>query len=209
LWVVYFLWTNDLKPLGSKAMEYAIVAIACLLVVVPQPWFAWAAITLVGLRVSLQFGRIGALCVYCAVPPLWGRIPVSLVGLPILNLDAHIAAFVAGYKAEGNLIVTGNSQSNLGVYWACSSFHGINYMILAWFAFRALSSTRASRGGIYLVAGIAGVVLINWTRLVLMVRFPEYFESLHYGDLSQVVAMLVLAWMVGICWWAYPNRKEA
>lgn len=209
LWVVYFLWTNELTTLRSKALEYAIIGISCLLIVVPQPWFAWTAITLVGLRVSVQYGRLGALCVYCAVPPLWGRIPVSLVGLPILNIDAHVAAFVAGYKAEGNLIVTGDNQSNLGIFWPCSSFHGINYMILAWFAFRAINSTRVSRGGIYLLIGIVGVVMINWIRLVLMVRFPAYFESLHFGTLSQVVALVILGWIVGICMWAFPNRKLA
>ncbi|MBZ4021515.1 hypothetical protein CKO11_03465 [Rhodobacter sp. TJ_12] len=209
LWAAWRLARIEIAPLSPRWGDWAIVAIVIALIYVPMTWFSWIAVTVVGVRVMRSSKQLGGLIAYMAVPGFWGLIPVKLIGAPILVADAFVVSLAAGYPVNGNTIIPTGAENTVTILWGCSSVHGISYMVLAWLVLASINRVRPFANWPLLLVGLAGVVLINWTRLFFMVRYEDLFDYLHSGTGSQYVAMATLVWMVTLPILASSRRVAA
>lgn len=116
----------------------------------------------------------------------------------MLSIDAYITALAAGYGSNGNFVVPTDGNVPTLILWACSSFHGISYMLLAWLALSTVNGVSPLRHLGWLAIGVAGVVLINWMRLFAMIGFMDLYEPLHTGTAGEIVGLLTTLWIFGI-----------
>ncbi len=198
LWVAWALWKAPLESRLPVWAERLILGLVALLLYVPLTWFSWLALTVLGGRVLLSERWLGMLCIYLTVPKFWGLMLVMGIGTPVLTIDAYVTALAAGYEISGNFVVPGDGNDPVLILWACSSFHGISYMLLAWLAFSVVNKVSPLQNLHWLAAGVAGVVLINWMRLFAMIRFMDLYQPLHEGTAGEVVGLLTTLWMIGL-----------
>lgn len=198
LWLAWTVWRTPLEGRLPVWAEGVILGLVLLLLYLPLTWFSWLALTLVGGRLFLSDRKLGTLCIYLTVPKFWGLILVMAIGTPVLTLDAYVTALAAGYEISGNLVIPTDGNDPVLILWACSSFHGISYMLLAWLAFSAVNRVNPLRHPGWLAAGLAGVMLINWIRLFAMIRFMDLYHPLHDGTAGEVVGLITAVWMIAI-----------
>ncbi|TDX82365.1 exosortase/archaeosortase family protein [Neorhizobium sp. R1-B] len=206
LWVAWALWKMPLESRLPLWAERLVIGLVALLLYLPLTWFSWVALTILGGRVLLSDRKLGILSIYLTVPKFWGLILVMAIGTPVLTIDAYVTALAAGYESSANFVVPTDGNDPVLILWACSSFHGISYMLLAWLAYSVVNKVSPLRGLNWLAAGIAGVVLINWMRLFAMIRFMDLYEPLHDGVAGEVVGLLTTFWIIGL---ASMGRKSA
>jgi exosortase/archaeosortase family protein len=115
-------------------------------------------------------------------PLMWGRILLQLLATPLLALDAHIAATVAGTDVQGNLVQFADSGRRFLIGAQCSSVHNISLAIVLWTTAAALFNLRVDKR--YVAVGAAMVALmfaLNIVRLATMALLPAKFDMLHTG----------------------------
>ncbi|MFB9951361.1 hypothetical protein ACFFP0_21140 [Rhizobium puerariae] len=196
LWTAWTVWRAPLDAALPRWAERAILIAVALFLYIPLGWFSWVALTILGIRILLSDRTLGMLCIYLTVPKFWGLMTVMAIGTPVLSIDAYVTALAAGYGNSGNFVVPGDGNDPVLILWACSSFHGISYMLLAWLAFSAVKKISPLRYPGWLALGLVGVVLINWARLFAMIRFMDLYEPLHHGMAGEVVGLVTTLWMI-------------
>ncbi|WP_157775746.1 hypothetical protein [Hartmannibacter diazotrophicus] len=208
-WAAWSLWEAEIEPLANSRLENLFIVAMIALIYIPMYWFSWVALTLVGLRVALSSFQLGILAAYLAVPLFWGKLIITFIGLKLLWLDALIVSLAAGYSVKGNMIVPNDQNDPIVVLWSCSSLHGLNYLVLAWLTFSMVNKTKARDNWHILAIGLLGMFLINWIRLFMMARYSHYYDYLHTGTGSQIIAMITLVWIVGISMFGSQRKVAA
>jgi len=148
--------------------------------------------------------RIALILLSLTGPLIWGRILLQLFATPVLRLDAHIAAMVAGTHVQGNLVQFADTSRNFLIGAPCSSVHNMSLAVVLWTTAAALFDLRVDRG--YVAAGAGMVALmfgLNIVRLSSMALFPADFDWLHtgmgadlFGWAGLIGAAILAAWGV-------------
>lgn len=148
--------------------------------------------------------RIALIMLALTGPLIWGRFLLALVGPLLLQMDAGLAALLAGVPAEGNVVSLRGESGVLYVALGCSSVHNMSLAVLLFVAVTQL--LRLDYTLPLLLTGVAAALamaVVNVLRLATMARFPDYFDLIHtgwggsaFGAASFVAAGAVIAWGV-------------
>ncbi len=132
-----------------------------------------------------------------------GRLALTLIGGPLLAVDAQVVAWLGGTTASGNVVQFVNGDSFV-VSGTCSSLHNMSLGILCWATLTQLTRLRIDRRLIlFLGITLAGLFMVNALRLVAIAHYPDQFDWLHqgfgaslFGIASLAVVLILSAWAV-------------
>jgi exosortase/archaeosortase family protein len=189
----------------KDALVLALVIGLCLL---PVSYAGQAGLLLCGAYLLATSGgaekRISLILLALTGPLIWGRVLLQLFATPVLWLDAHIAAMVAGTHVQGNIVQFADTSRNFLIGAPCSSVHNMSLAVVLWTTAAALFNLRIDRG--YVGVGAVMVALmfgLNIVRLSSMALFPADFDWLHtgmgadlFGWAGLVGAAVLAAWGV-------------
>jgi hypothetical protein len=188
--------------------DWAVVAAAGALVLVPISDLSWAALSGTALYV-IQTSPSRSLCgraswIFLAItaPMCWSPRLFSVFTEWILQVDAAAVSLLLGTERVGNAIALADGSGQMYIAASCSSLANISLAVLCWVVC-AQSSERQWRGGevSWCLLACAAVMVVNITRMSLIGRYPQHYELLHGPVGATVANWLTLALMVGICVW--------
>jgi hypothetical protein len=203
-------------PGEGRRSDAALLGIVALLVLAPVGWASWLAVTLIGaaLVVTSRPGSVGAragwIIAALSVPKFWAAAVVMLIGPTLLALDAAMVSALTGAARDGNTLLLAEGETPVVVFWACSSFHDVSLMALAFITYTRYFAIPSRMTDIaWVLAGCVGVAAINILRLAAMVSWPDWFDVIHTGFGAEIASIASLTWMFAICRiGAGPPRPE-
>jgi exosortase/archaeosortase family protein len=139
-------------------------------------------------------GRRSALVMLALTTSLiWGPMALSLFGDWLLAMDAHFIAWLAGTRAQANLVDFSTPGGPLMIAHACSSLHNMTMAIQLWVAItqklRLPIGTRALMVGL---AAILANVFVNGARIATIANNRQEFGYWHAGGGGSLFAWLAV-----------------
>jgi exosortase/archaeosortase family protein len=193
--------------------DWTIAALGLAAVALPSATISSAALTLFalyGLATSpadspLRRAAIIFLAVSGAI--LWGRLLLTLLAHPLLDMDAFLVARLARVTQEGNLIAFADGSGTMAVAPGCSSFQGISLAIVFWATVNQWFEVPVDRRSLaWLAAAVAATIAVNVLRIAALAHFPSHFDSIHGGLGWHVAAWTTMILVAALC--LYGARRE-
>lgn len=142
-------------------------------------------------------------------PLIWGRILLQLFAAPVLWIDAHLAATMAGTRVQGNLVQFANSSQSFLIGGPCSSVHNISLAVVLWTTAAAMFNVRVDRNYSAVGAAMAALMFgLNIARLALMAVFPAHFDFIHSGLGADLFGWAGLLGAALLCAWGVSSAAK-
>ena len=126
--------------------------------------------------------RMALIMIALTGPLIWGRFLLALSGPLLLELDARMAAHLAGVHVEGNVVTLSDGSGSLYVALGCSSVHNMSLAILLFVALVQMMALKCTPALILTAAwATLAMAVVHVMRLAAMARFPQYFDLIHTG----------------------------
>jgi hypothetical protein len=136
----------------------------------------------------------------------WGRLLLLSASSPVLGADALLIGLLTEMEHVGNTVRFADGAGYVWIAPDCSSLTNVSLAILCWVLFAQSRGLRWSFGNVgWCLLACLSVVVINITRISLIVLHREYFDLIHGPIGGAVAGWLSLAAMLGIC--AYGTRR--
>jgi hypothetical protein len=196
------------------------IAVACgtfVIAALPAAPLSWFALSFFSFYVYLASPRKSSLqrsaIIFFAicVPLFWGPVIFALAAPLVLKIDAFLVATLIGAERTGNVVNFVGSfhdgSRGIQIGTMCSSFHNISHAALAWVA---LTQTLGRDLGFKDVFWCGFVMIlagsVNLARLSLMVRWPEYLDTIHGPLGGQIAGTLTIILIAFVC--IFGQRRE-
>jgi exosortase/archaeosortase family protein len=142
---------------------------------------------------------------------LWGRFFLMAVGDPLLALDSHFVALLAGTSAHGNLVMFADGSKPILIGYACSSMHNMTYAIMLWAAVTQLLRIPVGPKSLAIcAAAMIGNILVNGVRLAVIAHHRTAFDYWHSGAGGSLFGwggVVVIALIIGVGSYALAPRR--
>jgi hypothetical protein len=138
----------------------------------------------------------------------WGRALLLSASGPVLGTDAYLVGWLAGTETIGNTVRFADGDGYIWIAPYCSSLANISLAILCWvlFAqFRGVGWSFQSVG--WCLLACLSVVVINVTRIGLMVLHQEQFDLIHGPIGAAVASWLSIVVVLGVCMWGTRRAR--
>ena len=136
----------------------------------------------------------------------WGRLLLSSASGPVLGADALLVGWLAGTETVGNTVRFADGAGYVWIAPGCSSLANISLAILCWVLFAQSRGFGWSLQGFgWCLLACLCVVVINVTRIGLMVLHREHFDLIHGPTGIAVASWLSVATVLGVC--LYGTRR--
>jgi hypothetical protein len=157
-------------------------------------------------------GRRGAIVLLALTTMLiWGRFVLMAAGDPLLALDSHFVAWLAGTTAHGNLVMFADGSKPILIGYACSSMHNMTYAIMLWAAVTQLLKIPVGPRSLAIcAAAMIGNVLVNGARLAVIAHHRSAFDYWHSGAGGSLFGwggVIVIALIIGVGSHALAPRR--
>jgi len=144
--------------------------------------------------------RSAAIFFAICVPMLWGPELLTVAAPPLLKIDAFLVGAQMGTKQSGNIVTFVDGVHSMQIWPACSSFHNISQVALAWVALsQTLGRNLGLRDVVWAGLAVTSAAAVNLGRLSLMAVSPEYFATVHGPLGEQIAGGLTIVLIALIC----------
>ncbi|WP_380065717.1 hypothetical protein [Dankookia sp. GCM10030260] len=212
---------------APRRLDLMVAAGVLASVMLPIAPLSWVALTALALYILLNPFAPDRARSRSAVPPssahrgawillaitgsmFWGRVLLFSASAPVLGADAQLVGWLAGVETAGNTVRFADGEGYVWIAPYCSSISNISLAVLCWVMFsqfRGLAWTLRTTAWCLLAA--LSVVVINVTRISLMVLHKEQFDLIHGPVGAAVASWLSVAAVLGICMWGTRRARAA
>ncbi|WP_305671985.1 hypothetical protein [Falsiroseomonas sp.] len=223
VWVAFvacplmFLREQRQPLLRTDMVVAAFVMMAFILPFWPLSWVALTGLAFYILRGSFTLRgrqpyspmRSGAWILLATTGTMfWGRVLLHSASGPVLGADAVLVGWLAGTETIGNTVRFADGDGYVWIAPACSSLANISLAILCWVLFAQFRGVEWSFQNIgWCLLACLSVVVINVTRISLMVLHQEHFDLIHGTIGATVASWLSIAVVLGICMWGTRRAR--
>jgi hypothetical protein len=144
--------------------------------------------------------RGAAIAVSTSAHFLFGPVLLKLFAAELAFMDAWLVAQMTGLEQHGDLVAMNGEAAWLQIFGPCSSLHAISLSLVLPVAYSQWFGIDDWRLIIQVIIGTAmTTAAFNVTRLAAMAEWPPYYDLLHVGWGSSVIATATLVVMLLIC----------
>lgn len=206
------LWREpDVAPVRPFDLALAAAVLAAALLPLPTASAATLSLLAVAAVASAPRGsplrRAGLIFLAVSGTVLWGKLFLTVLTRPVLQIDTWLMSSLLGVHQEGNVVWRDGGTVTAVVSTGCSSVHGISVALVCWATisqyFRVPFDRRAALTGL---AAILATMAVNILRIGGVLVSPEWASIIHDGWGAAVSMWISLALVVAIC--LYGARRE-
>jgi hypothetical protein len=193
------------------------VLMAFVLPLSPLSWVALTGLALYILRGSFTLRdrqllspmRSGAWILLAITGAMfWGRALLLSASGPVLGTDAYLVGWLAGTETIGNTVRFADGDGYIWIAPYCSSLANISLAILCWVLFAQFRGVGWSFRNLgWCLLACLSVVVINVTRIGLMVLHQEQFDLIHGPIGAAVASWLSIVVVLGVCMWGTRRAR--
>jgi hypothetical protein len=192
------------RPLALTTFDLALLAIASLAWLAPHQNLPFLAFTIAGLwalarrRSHPVLVPVAQIWLAVSAYELWGRSLFKLTSSFIIEGETRFLAsvgrlFYPGLQQDGIRLVA-SPDWFIYVLEGCSAFHNLSLAVLVWVCLVRLADGCFGRAvSAALALGLAGVLALNVTRILLMAPSRDAYLYWHEGQGASVFSVLTLA----------------
>ncbi len=201
--VSLMLETTDHTQVDRR--DVAVFVLAILLILVPHKYVPVLALS--GIAAYLYFRadtprnirKAAVLLGAATVPMLWGNLLMLFFNEFILSADAFLVSLVSNAERVGNVVINPESDWYIKISRGCSSLSNLSIGVLSWTFFVLFYDRKyGAYKFIWLAAILIPIVIINVTRMAMIVADFRFYDILHEGTGSNVANFITLAVIVGV-----------
>jgi len=187
-----------------RSADLAVGGFFLILVILPIFALSWVAIT--GLSLYILFfakggsaRRRGALILFAlTVPMLWSGLLFRFFTVPILEIDASLAAWLLGPERVGTTFRFADGPGYLAVLPYCSSFANMSLAFLCFVSITQWAKHQwSSMDILWSLLACISVIAVNVTRIALIGLSRWHHDLIHNEWGNMVVNFTILGLAVG------------
>lgn len=208
--VMALLLERDADDAAADGLDLAACVATFAFVLFPDHRVTWLGATLFAAYVAGRTCRPwvrSAACILMslALAKFWGKLLLVLFAAPLVRFDT-LATYLLARLFDGNVAIAANILTTeqgheLVIMRGCSSVSNISQALLAWIALPRLARPAVTLGDLALAPLIAAVVvLLNTSRMGLMLVGPSWYVFLHDGPGATVFNGLTLLIIGALCY---------
>ena len=208
--ICFYLSMSNVLQAESRRVDKADIVFFSLIIaanLVASPIISWVCLTVVAAREYLMprqdvlVRRGAALMIGLTLPMFWGRVVFGLASGGILKVDAFLVSVLTGAQQFGNVLTLPNGAGHIWIADACSSFGNISLATLCWLMFMEYRGRPERTINDYVVCIFAclNVVIVNVTRIGLIVRRPDLYDAIHGPYGSAIAGYIATLLVIMVC----------